>query len=492
MHIMGCINNKGNQTIKSQKLIQKVKVNKGMFIQEHGDLFYSEYELEDKLGSGAFSVVYKCRERQSGDIRAVKIVNKSSLTKQHVNLSNKLQEIQVLKRLDHPNIIKLFKGYEDEKNFYIVMEFCAGGELFKRITEKYTFTENQIAKIMNQLFCAVVYFHSQNVIHRDLKPENLLIEGDLDEFIIKIGDFGNSVIFDLKTKISGIFGSLFYIAPEVLENKYNEKCDEWSCGIILYILLSGRPPFLGKNENEIIHNIRYGILMTEGTHFSKVSREAKDLVHRLLDRNVENRISASEALTHAWMKRFLKEEAPSDMVLSNVLENLCTFNNKVKLKSAIFTFIVTQCVSQTDLKELTSAFKLLDKNGDGKVSKEELLSMYRQKANFINPENQVEKIMEQVDVDGSGFIDYTEFILASLSKDVLLSKENLSKAFALFDQDNSGQITSVEIAEIFSHGNMQDDQVWQSILKQVDKNGDGLIDLREFRLLLFDRYNSLT
>jgi calcium-dependent protein kinase len=207
---------------------------------------------------------------------------------------------------------------------------------------------------------------------------------------------------------------------------------------------------------------------------------------------LENRITAGESLNHPWMKRFLKQEMVSDTVLSNVLENLCTFNNKVKLKSAIFTFIATQCVSQKDLKELTYAFKVLDNNGDGKVSKDELLSMYRQKANFINPEKEVEKIMHQVDVDGSGFIDYTEFILASLNKDVLLSKENLEKAFALFDKDSSGQITSSEIAEILSQGSSQDDPIWQDILKQVDKDGNGQIDIREFQSLLFERYNSLT
>lgn len=485
---MGCFHNKATSTIKAQKKIEKLVVKPGMFVQERGDFFKDDYDLEEKLGSGAFSAVYKCREKQSGSIRAVKVVFKSSLTKQHTSTSNKLQEIQVLKLLDHPNIIKIFKAYEDEKNFYIVMEYCEGGELFQKIINKYTFNEAQVAKIMYQLLSAVAYCHSKNVIHRDLKPENLLIEGSADDLVIKVGDFGNSVIFDVKSKISGIFGSLFYLAPEVVDNKYNEMCDEWSCGIILHVLLTGKPPFLGKTDREIIHNIKYGILITEGSQFARISKEAKDLIHSLLRRNPELRISASDSLSHPWMKRFLKAETPSGQVLSTVLKNLSTFTNTVKLKSAIFTFIAAQCVSQSDIKDLTNAFKLLDKNGDGKVSKDELLVIYKEIVGGVNPEKEVEYIMSQVDTDGSGFIDYTEFIQASLSKEVMLSKENLLKAFGVFDTDGSGSITAAEIAEILSEGKVGEDAVWQGILKQVDKNGDGEIDLKEFQALLLERF----
>ena len=222
---MGCFHNKGNIT-KAAGKVQLLKVNPGMFIEEKGDFFAADYELEDKLGAGAFSSVYKCKEKANGTIKAVKIVSKQTLSKQHTNLSQKLQEIQVLKILDHPNIIKIFKGYEDTKNFYIVMEYCEGGELFTKLVNKRHFTEYEAAKIMHQLLSAVAYCHSHNVIHRDLKPENLLIQGNSEELLIKVGDFGNSVMYDIKSKISGIFGSLYYIAPEVLDNNYNEKCDE--------------------------------------------------------------------------------------------------------------------------------------------------------------------------------------------------------------------------------------------------------------------------
>lgn len=484
---MGCVHNKGRHPLKTEKRIQQMVVKPGMFIQETGDFFDQEYDLGEKLGAGAFSAVYKCVEKLTGETKAVKIVSKQALTKQHTTLKNKLQEIQVLKLLDHPNILKIFKGFEDARNFYIVMEFCQGGELFREILTKHYFTEIEAASIMSQLFSAVSYCHSKKVIHRDLKPENLLIESSEKGLMIKVGDFGNSLIYDVKTKISGVFGSLYYIAPEVLENKYDEKCDEWSCGIILFMLLVGKPPFIGKTDREIIHSIKYGILITEGPPFAKISREAKGLIHKLLDRNPLTRISATEALADPWFRRFLKQENPSEMVLASVLTNLSSFTNTVKLKSAIFTYIATQCVSQKDIRELTNAFKLLDKNGDGKVSKEELLVVYKDIAGSVNAEKDVDNIMRNVDTDGSGFIDYTEFIQASLNKEIMFSKANLEKAFSLFDKDKNGNITAEEIAEIFSSGELGEDNMWKGILKQVDINGDGLIDLKEFHSILLDK-----
>ena len=161
------------------------------------------------------------------------------------------------------------------------------------------------------------------------------------------------------------------------------------------------------------------------------------------------------------------------------------------MKSAIFTYIAAQCVSQTDIKELTNAFKVLDKNGDGMVSQEELLVVYKQIVGGLNPEKEVENIMRNVDTDGSGFIDYTEFIQASLNKEVIFSKNNLERAFKMFDKDGSGTISAIEIGEIFSGGQLGEDAVWQEILKQVDKNGDGEIDLKEFQAILLDKYNTI-
>ncbi|CAG9335081.1 unnamed protein product [Blepharisma stoltei] len=488
---MGCVPSKNKKSSHVNKSYPQIRINPGMFILEKSDVFTAEYEVDHQLGHGAFSTVYQCIERKTGKVRAVKVVSKQALGKDHMTHTFKLKEIQVLKQLDHPNILKVFQIFEDKKSFYVIMEFCSGGELFNKIVKKRIFTEQEAAKIMYQLFSAVAYCHSKNIIHRDIKPENILLDERNEDYTIKVADFGSSTIFDNKTKISGCYGSVYYIAPEVLLNSYNEKCDEWSCGVILYILLSGRPPFNGKTDSEILRNIRTGNLNSEWRGFEYVSEEAKDLIVKLLDKNLLSRITAQEALEHSWVKKYKDLENlsqdHSNQTLSGVLQQLTHFNSNSKLKTAISTFISAQLVSQADTKELRNAFRLLDRNGDGRVSKEELLEKYKECVGGIDPSKQVDQIMKNVDTDHSGFIDYTEFIQATLRREILFSKKNLETAFRLFDKDGSGSISAKELRDILSNGELLDDAVWRDIIKEVDQNGDGEIDLREFQSLIMEK-----
>lgn len=166
-------------------------------------------------------------------------------------------EIKILKQLDHPNIVKLYEVYSDSSNIYLITEYLEGGELFDLILKSKHFNENIAAKIMKQLLSAICYCHSKKIVHRDLKPENLLIT-KANSYEIKVIDFGLSRTFEAHKNMYSRMGTPFYIAPEVLKKKYNEKCDMWACGVILYILLSGNPPFNGKNDQQIFENIALG------------------------------------------------------------------------------------------------------------------------------------------------------------------------------------------------------------------------------------------
>lgn len=163
-----------------------------------------------------------------------------------------LNEIEILKQLDHPNILKLFEFFQDQKRFFLVTEFCNGGELFDKIAEEQYFSETDAAKIIKQILSAVNYCHQRSIVHRDLKPENILLNRDLNDPKITIIDFGTSGVFDPDQKMQQKYGTPYYIAPEVLGNSYDEKCDLWSIGVILYILLCGYPPFNGANDEQII------------------------------------------------------------------------------------------------------------------------------------------------------------------------------------------------------------------------------------------------
>ena len=157
--------------------------------------------------------------------------------------------------MDHPNIVKLYEFYEDSHQFHLVQELCSGGELFDRIIDSGHFSEVMAATVIKQTLEAVAYCHSCQIMHRDLKPENLLLETDKPDAIIKVTDFGTGLLFDPNVKITKKYGTPYYIAPEVLKQNYNEKCDIWSCGVILYILLCGFPPFNGTSDEIILQNI---------------------------------------------------------------------------------------------------------------------------------------------------------------------------------------------------------------------------------------------
>ena len=166
-------------------------------------------------------------------------------------------EIFILSKLDHPNILKLYEVYSDEKRYYIVTEYCKGGELFDEIVKKGTFSEKEAASIIKQILQAVAYFHDLKIVHRDLKPENVLIDKELND-TLKVIDFGTSIQIKDGEFLTNTHGTSYYIAPEVLKKKYSEKCDVWSVGVMLYILLSGTPPFDGKDDTEITENVKIG------------------------------------------------------------------------------------------------------------------------------------------------------------------------------------------------------------------------------------------
>lgn len=233
-------------------------------------------------------------------------------------------EIAILSKLDHPNILKLYEIYDDEKRYYIVTELCKGGELFDQILQKGVYTEKEAANIVQQVLQAVAYFHDLNVVHRDLKPENVLIDKELNN-TLKIIDFGTSIQIQPGEFLTNTHGTSYYIAPEVLNKKYNEKCDVWSIGVIMYILLSGKPPFDGANDQEITENVKVGTFQMKDKIWKDISQDAKNLIKQMLTYDPAARIPAKEALKNKWF-----ENAPSVQInpelMKESLNNLLSFN----------------------------------------------------------------------------------------------------------------------------------------------------------------------
>lgn len=474
---MGCGISKNNPTVKSHsRHNSKIKSTADDFIIKNQKKFTDVYQIGKNLGSGSYGEVKVVYHKITGQERAVKIYRKC--TEQQDVYQKTKNEIEVLRKLSHPTIIKVFEYFEDEHRLYIVLEKCDGGELFYEISNKGSLSEQVSAVICKQLFSCIMYLHDNNIVHRDLKPENILLEDKGDLVNIKLIDFGTAVKLNPREKLSEMIGSSYYISPEIIAGSYDEKCDMWSLGVILYILLCGMPPFTGNSTKQILQKIGLGKYSMEGNIWNTVSKEAKDLVRKLICPAV-TRITAKEALMHPWIKHKGVYPTPDASVLALAIENLKNFNSLNKFRDAISTFITSQIISIHETKDLRNIFKSIDINGDGQLSKEELIKGFNVYQQFVDGDEYIERIIDQVDTDGNGYIDYNEFIKATISQKKIYSKENMRKAFDMFDLDGNGTISSNELSKIFSLGDINDN-LWNELVSKADKNFDGEIDFEEF------------
>merc|ERR1712079_766196 len=257
-----------------------------------------KYDMKDVLGTGAFSQVRLAECRGDGHMYAIKIIDKKALKGKEDSLEN---EIRVLKRLDHRNVVKLLEAYESRTCVYLVMELVTGGELFDRIVEKGSYSEKDAADLIKQVLSAVAYMHDQGVVHRDLKPENLLYYSADPDSKIMISDFGLS-----KMEESGVMatacGTPGYVAPEVLAQKpYGKAVDVWSICVISYILLCGYPPFYDENDANLFAQILKGEFEFDSPYWDDISSEAKEFIRQLMCVDVDRRLSCESALQHAWI-----------------------------------------------------------------------------------------------------------------------------------------------------------------------------------------------
>lgn len=423
------------------------------------------------------------------------IMKKNSEDNQKVDIEI-INEIEILKKMDHPNIVKIFEFYNSTKNYYLITEFCKEGELFDKIVKDGPFDEEFTAYIMYQIFNAVLYCHSMNILHRDLKPENILIERKEKHGIkIKIIDFGTAKIFEKNKVERKIIGSSYYIAPEVLSKSYNEKCDLWSCGVIMYILLSASPPFSGRNDNEIIENIKRGYYDLESSVWQKVSNEAKHLIKNLLERNIGIRISAEEALQHKWFKILKTKEKinyvePEKIML--MLKNLKAYSPDKILQHVALAYLVHNYPQHDEIRDAFKLFSIIDINSIGKITKGELKTGLESLLNGKDKEidHMIDEIFAIIDGDNNGYIEYEEFVRGCVNKENFITEDIIKFCFVFFDRDQNGEITCEEIKEILlKNFNKEKDlksyeESIKSIISEVDLNKDGKISYEEFKKMM--------
>ncbi|KAL2539859.1 Calcium-dependent protein kinase 1 [Abeliophyllum distichum] len=455
------------------------------------------FSLDKKLGQGQFGTTFLCVENATGKEYACKSIAKRKLLADD-DVEDVRREIQIMHHLaGHPNVISIKGAYEDGVAVHVVMELCGGGELFDRIIQRGHYTERKAAELTRTIVGVVEACHSLGVMHRDLKPENFLFVDQKEESLLKTIDFGLSIFFKPALEESTAFyfqvkllptvvGSPYYVAPEVLRKRYGPEADVWSAGVIVYILLSGVPPFWDETEQGIFEQVLHGDLDFSSDPWPSISESAKDLVRKMLVRDPRRRLTAHEVLCHPWVQ--VNGVAPDRPLDSAVLSRMKQFSAMNRLKKMALR-VIAETLSEEEIAGLKEMFKMIDADNSGQITFEELKAgLKRVGANL--KESEIYDLMQAADVDNSGTIDYGEFIAATLHLNKIEREDHLFAAFSYFDKDGSGYITPDELQEACEEFGIEESRI-EEMIQDVDQDNDGRIDYNEF-VTMMQKGNPIT
>ncbi|CEM39769.1 unnamed protein product [Vitrella brassicaformis CCMP3155] len=464
----------------------------------------ADYEMGAKpIGEGAFGKVWPVRHLLSDQVYACKVIRKSLLAESMAALR---LEVMVMKRLDHPNIIKLVETTEDEFNLYMIMEICSGGELFDRIAITEHFNEETVALYFRQILSAVRYSHGRGVIHRDIKPENFLFDVEGPKGRIKMIDFGlaKTYLAPDDFDVWSIEGTPDYMAPETITGQpLNKACDLWAVGVVLYTSLCGYTPFGRQTAQATIRQITDGDLVFHEHDWKHRSPEVIDLIKGLLDRNPETRLTALQAYSHPWFRLFAATcDSPANSLsrvraltglTQEAIQRCASFRKQKKFRRMILTALARR-VKAADIEGLRFVFEQLDTEGTGTISLSQVTEVLTER-DF--PDDMI-KLAETVDSDNEGKISYTHFLACCLDRKVYLNRDTCREVFDSFDLNRDGKISEENLLVALERGmkrrsfrvtgKLQDReerrQKVREIIQQADSKGQGFIDFEDFMALL--------
>eukprot|EP00484_Ammonia_sp_Unknown_P023337 CAMPEP_0197046296 /NCGR_PEP_ID=MMETSP1384-20130603/22013_1 /TAXON_ID=29189 /ORGANISM="Ammonia sp." /LENGTH=550 /DNA_ID=CAMNT_0042478053 /DNA_START=59 /DNA_END=1711 /DNA_ORIENTATION=- len=467
------------------------------------------YMLENTLGQpGQYGVVKKAKQIGTNKELACKILSKHRFRDKNIK-SSFFEDIRIEVYLlsatsDHPNIVECFEVFEDIQNVYLIMSCCSGGELFDRIQSDETFNEVTASTLFRQMVSAVYYVHQRGIAHCDLKPENFLFRNKSKDSPLILIDFGMAKIVQFRKYYKRMNGTPYYIAPEVLEGRYNESCDMWSLGVILFIMIYGYPPFFDSNESKhdrassdkvIYGKITRGfvpkVLPNYGNWFPAdhpVSGSCRDLISRLLRTNVADRMTAEEALEHPWIKERMNNCNTDTLNRTKLLNptifhSLHGYRHHSALQSQILK-ILRECnyLNAAQMQSVKEFFDAADKNGDGKISKQELFDALKSIDSDITM-NDAESILHSLDANNDGYMDWDELLSSRINRKLQSKEERLRKVFKALDLDDSGKISADELKAALESINESATikiEECMELIKDADVNNDGEIDFEEF------------
>uniref|UniRef100_A0A7S1VW90 Calmodulin n=1 Tax=Grammatophora oceanica TaxID=210454 RepID=A0A7S1VW90_9STRA len=497
--------------------------------------FFEIYEIQSKLGKGSVSRVWKIkknrdaiggssreeyvkwarksRRRQassgstaSGGVSLMRVATDRTLgddssqeeeapgifyaaKEMHPHLSEiepLKKEIQLLKRLDHPHIIKCHEVFDQgEGKLMIVLELCHGGDLASRLP----YSEQEAANIMRQILKAVKHLHQHNIVHRDLKMENIMFSSKGDDAVVKLIDFGLSAKYIHDDHFKERVGTLYAMSPEAIEGSYSSKTDLWSAGVIAYMLLSGGvKPFGGlerftaKEVVKFIFRCKYSF---DGDHWSQVSDDAKDFIRSLLKADPNERLSAEDALKHPWLDR-THTYSSQKLDQRSIIRAKSSMIKYSKSDNDLFKLGMNAIAKKSTVHEtgnLHEIFHMFDTGHDGFLTLEE----FRRALAFLNvPDDELRVLFEGLDVNKNNVITFTEFLAATLLSQGRIGEHRIAEAFDHLDTDDSGFITHNNLRRIL--GKRYDPAEVKRLIQMGDSDGDGRISYKEFKAM-FDGNN---
>jgi calcium-dependent protein kinase len=519
------------------------------YIQKGDKDSLENYQKIKRIGKGSYGSVYKVMKKNTNIIRAMKVMPKNF----QKNNQEILREIDIIKNLDHPNVMKIFEFLEDEKNYYLIEEFCDGGDLDTILNGKKVYCEFLVKFIMYQVLLAINYLHSNNIVHQDIKKKNITIisleENEKDKksnkkkeqiikkfqklkteiieynspiitndniFItinedkevqeefkkvkniknlskkaqdylnilskteVKVIDFGEALFMaQKKTFINDISGTIIYLSPELINGQMTKEIDEWACGVLMYYLLVGRPPFDGKTEDEIFDAIQSKPLDLNVEELKNVSNECKDLISKLLERDITKRIMANNALEHSFFKTGIKmkklfggmETKQTEKVLDTWirLQNTHKRPKTGMFKKAVIAYMALNFVEKEEEKKMKNLFYKLS-NGDDKfqINKENFAKTIKEvNANYTDSE--IDILFHKLDENENGVIEYEELVRGFSDREKLLSERNMKEAFNFFDKDKDGSINWEEISKVVFQNKKMPKIFMKEFLEEIEQ-----------------------
>ena len=398
---MGCSN---SDVQDQEKIKRKVSIYSGADVKKN-------YELIYVLGTGAFGKVRLYRDRTNNELLyAIKTLKKEGISKTQYELIQ--SEINILSKLDHPNVVKYFGTFEDDFYLHIMMEYLQGHDLFKIITLKdYTkIEEKDMSQIIYKLFKTLIFLHTKNIVHRDIKPENILFSNKKDYSTLRIIDFGlaTQTVKDTKS-----VGTPYYMSPELIDGISVPKSDVWSVGVIMYQMLTGKFPFNSSGDkNNLLDNIKKNPYNTKNLEEVEYSDEVKDLIAKILVKDYNKRLSSEECIKHPWFKKYYVQKE-SSLVNKTTYNTLLNFANKPILQKEIY-FFIAKLSTEKQIKPFIDLFDVLDIENTGVLTKPEIEYCFKQVGININ-QSDLNLIWNGLDFHKDNEVSYTEFLAAMVS-----------------------------------------------------------------------------